>query len=52
MNQGRGAHRSDVKVVNPKMHSVFLNMRPGAPLSDSLRTRIVHALVERYPAIE
>lgn len=43
--------RADVAVINPKMHSVFLERR-GAQISDSLRNRIAHALTMRYPDIE
>jgi hypothetical protein len=51
VNPGRDAHRSDVVVLNPKMHGAFMDKRNGAPLSDSLRTRIVYALMQRYPAL-
>lgn len=49
VNPGKEAHRSDVKVINPKMHSVFVNTQTGSRLSAILRSHIVHALVERYP---
>jgi hypothetical protein len=49
VNSGRDAHQSDVIVLNPKMHSHFTDKRNGVSLNDSLRTRIVHALVQRYP---
>lgn len=49
---GKDAHRSDVRVINPKMHSIFFDSRGGAPLSTSLRTRIAHALTQRYPDAE
>lgn len=48
----RGARDGDVTVVNPKMHSVFTDSRRGAPLGDSLRQQIVHALVQCYPAVD
>ena len=51
VNPSRGAHQSDVIVLNPKMHGTFTDMRNGAPLSDSLRTRIAYALMQRYPAL-
>lgn len=47
----RDAGRSDVKVVNPKMHGVFVDKQNSAPLSESLRNRIAYALVQRYPAL-
>lgn len=49
VSPGKDAHRSDVAVINPKMHGVFLDVRKGMPLSPSLRTRIAHALAQRYP---
>ncbi len=51
VNSGRDAHRSDVLVLNPKMHGAFTEKRTGAPLSDSLRTRIIYALTQRYPTL-
>jgi hypothetical protein len=48
---GRDAHRSDVTVLNPKMHGIFVDKRNGTPLSESLRNRITFALVQRYPAL-
>lgn len=50
VNYSRDAHRSDVVVLNPKMHSAFMEKRGGAPLSESLRTRISYARTQRYPA--
>lgn len=47
----REAGRSDVKVVNPKMHGIFVDKQNSAPLSESLRNRIAYALVQRYPAL-
>jgi hypothetical protein len=46
----RDAHRSEVVVLNPKMHNTFVERRGGVPLSESLRTRISYALTQRYPA--
>ncbi len=51
VNSGRDAQRSDVIVLNPKMHGPFIDKRNGAPLNDSLRTRIAYALMQRYPAL-
>lgn len=48
---GREAGRSEVKVVNPKMHGTFVDKQNSAPLSESLRNRIAYALVQRYPAL-
>lgn len=47
----KDAARSDVTVINPKMHSVFLDTRRGPPISSSLRNRIAHALTQRYPDV-
>lgn len=52
VSPGKEAHRSDVKVINPKMHNVFVNMQTGSRLSEILRAHIVHAVVERYPVVE
>lgn len=49
---GKDASRSDVAVINPKMHSVFLDTRRGTPISNSLRNRIAHALSLRYPDVD
>lgn len=51
VTDGREANRSDVKVINPKMHGVFLDKRNSGPLSESLRNRVAYALVQRYPAL-
>ncbi|MEO8838401.1 MAG: hypothetical protein ABI351_06790, partial [Herbaspirillum sp.] len=51
INCSRDAHRSDVIVLNPKMHNAFLEKRNGSPLSESLRTRIAYALTQRYPTL-
>lgn len=52
VDQQRGAHEADVIVLNPKMHFGFTDSRHGALIGDSLRRRVVHALVQRYPATE
>jgi hypothetical protein len=49
VNYSRDAHKADVRVVNPKMHSVFMEKRGTVPLSESLRIRISYALTQRYP---
>lgn len=49
VNNSRDAHRSDVLVINPKMHGVFTDKRNRAPISASLRNRIIFALTQRYP---
>ena len=49
VNYSRDAHQADVLVLNPKMHSAFMEKRGGSPLSESLRTRIGYALTQRYP---
>lgn len=51
VNLGKNAHRSDVRVINPKMHSLFFDKRTTT-ISDSLRNRIAHALTQLYPDIE
>lgn len=51
VSTGKDAHRSDVVVLNPKYHVPFLDRRNGAPLTESLRTRIAYALTQRYPAL-
>lgn len=48
---GKDANRSDVSVINPKMHTIFFDKRHGPPISDSLRNRIAHALVQQYPEL-
>jgi len=50
VNYSRDAHRADVVVLNPKMHSAFMERRGSTLLSESLRTRISYALTQRYPA--
>lgn len=49
VNYSGDAHRSDVLVVNPKMHNAFMEKRGGTQLSESLRTRIGFVLAQRYP---
>lgn len=51
VSPGKDAHRSDVRVINPKMHGVFVDRR-GAPISDSLRNRVAHALTQCYPDVD
>lgn len=51
VNYAKDAQRSDVQVINPKMRGLFTDKRFGAAISDSLRNRIAHALVLRYPEI-
>jgi hypothetical protein len=51
VSTGKDAHRSDVIVLNPKYHSPFLDRRNGAQLSESLRSRIAYALIQRYPEL-
>jgi hypothetical protein len=48
---GPEANRSDVIVLNPKMHGKFIDQGNGTALSQSLRNRIAYALVQRYPAL-
>lgn len=43
------AHQSDVRVINPGFHSLFSETAGRAPLSDTQRNRIVHALLKQYP---
>lgn len=52
VDQRPGSHEADVIVLNPKMHFGFTDSRHGAPIGDSLRKRIAHALVQRYPAAD
>lgn len=52
VSPGKDAYRSDVAVINPKMHGIFLDLRKGTPLSPSLRARVAHALTQRYPDAE
>jgi hypothetical protein len=49
VNYSGDAHRAEVVVLNPKMHSAFMEKRGGTQLSESLRTRISYALTQRYP---
>jgi hypothetical protein len=52
VNPGKGARHSDVYVINPKMHTIFFDKNFGQPISNSLRSRVVHALTQRYPDLE
>jgi len=49
VNLSREGARADVAVINPKMHGVFTDRRHGPAISASLKNRIAHALVQRYP---
>lgn len=46
---GKDAHRSDVRVINPKMTSLFVDAGSRPRLDTAHRNRIVHALYKRYP---
>jgi hypothetical protein len=46
---GKDAHRSDVRVVNPKMPNLFVDVGNRPRLEASHRNRIVTALYKRYP---
>ena len=48
---GKNAHRSDVRVINPKMTSLFVDAGARPRLQVAQRNRIVHALHKRYPEI-
>lgn len=47
----KDAFRGEVRVINPKMTSVFLNARDRTPLSEALRNRIFTALQKRIPDV-
>lgn len=49
---GRYAHRAAVRVINPKMTGLFMDMAGRPALSQAQRNRIVHALYKRYPELE
>ena len=51
VNFGKDAGRSDVKVINPKFMSLFTDAANCPTLDAAQRTRIVHALFKRYPAL-
>lgn len=46
------AQRAEVRVINPKMTSLFLDDEGRPPLQQAQRNRIVHALYKRYPELE
>ena len=46
---GKGAAAGDVRVINPKMTSLFVDAANRPPLGPSLRNRIVFALHKQYP---
>lgn len=47
----RDAHLSDVRVINPKAKSLFVEPTDMPALNGEQRNRIVHALFKRYPEI-
>lgn len=49
---GRDAHRSDVRVINPKMTSLFVDAGNRPPMDMAHRNRIVNALYKRYPELD
>ncbi|MEO5963011.1 MAG: nuclease-related domain-containing protein [Thermomonas sp.] len=49
---GKDAHRSDVRVLNPKMSSLFVDAGNRNPFETSRRNRIVTALYKRYPDLD
>lgn len=46
---GKDAHRSDVRVINPKMTMMFTEAGRRSPLQPAQRNRILNALHERFP---
>lgn len=46
---GKDADRSEVRVINPKMTSLFVDAAGRPTLDGPQRNRIVHALFKRYP---
>ena len=52
VNRGKDAHRSDVRVINPKMSSLFVELGNRRRLDPSHRNRIVTALYKRYPELD
>ncbi|WP_373488156.1 nuclease-related domain-containing protein [Blastomonas sp.] len=46
---GKDVHRSDVRVINPKMSSLFIDSGSQPRLSEAQRNRILHALQKCYP---
>lgn len=49
---GKDAHRSDVRVINPKMTSLFVDAGSRPRLDTAHRNRIVNALYKRYPDLD
>ena len=49
---GKEGSRSDVRVINPKMTSLFVDSGPRPRLENSHRNRIVTALYKTYPELE
>lgn len=49
---GKDAHRSDVRVINPKMTSLFVDANGRPRLEMAHRNRIVNALYKRYPDLD
>ena len=52
ITRGKDAHRSDVRVINPKMTSLFVEADHRPRINPSHRTRIVTALYKRYPELD
>lgn len=48
----RDAHRSDVRVINPKMTSLFVDANGRPRMDTAHRNRIVNALHKRYPDLD
>lgn len=48
----KDAHRSDVRVINPKMTSLFVDTGGRTRLEMAHRNRIVNALYKRYPDLD
>lgn len=46
---GKGSAGTAVRIINPKMTSLFVDAGPAPPLAPAQRNRIVHALSKRYP---
>lgn len=47
---GKGSAGAAVRVINPKMTSLFVDAGAAPSLAPAQRNRIVHALSKRYPA--
>lgn len=48
---GKGGAGAAVRVINPKMMSLFVDAGAALPLAPARRNRIVHALSKRYPEL-